>query len=75
MAPSLFDHTGGGAPDVQVSLPAGGGQRPTSATAEVGRITPEQLGEHSAAITLMGRSGAALESAEHRELASDLVGA
>jgi hypothetical protein len=50
---------GGRAPDVQVSLAAGGGQGSASATAEVGRIAPEQLGERSAAVEAAGRSGAA----------------
>jgi hypothetical protein len=52
----------GGAPDVQVSLAAGGGQGPTSAMAEIGRIAPEQPGERSAAVEPAGRSGAAPES-------------
>jgi hypothetical protein len=53
---------GGGAPDVQVSLAAGGGQGPTPAAAEVIRSALEQPGERSAAVEAADRSGAAPES-------------
>jgi hypothetical protein len=52
---------GGGALDVHVSLVAGGGQGSTAAAAEVGGSAPEQLGESSAAVKVVDRSGAALE--------------
>jgi hypothetical protein len=64
---------GSRAPDVQVSLPAGGGQGSTFAAAEVRRIAPEHLGEHSTAIVPAGRSGAAAESAKHQGPAPELA--
>jgi hypothetical protein len=66
---------GSRAPDVQVSLPAGGGQGSTFAAAEVRRIAPEHLGEYSTTIVLAGRSGAAPESAKHQGPAPELAGA
>jgi hypothetical protein len=53
---------GGGAPDVQVTLTAGGGQGLTPVVPEVGRTAPEQPGERSAVIEAAGRSEAAPES-------------
>jgi hypothetical protein len=55
---------GGGAPDVHVPLPAGGGQGPASDVAEVGRTAPESV-----------ERSVVLELAEHREPASESVGA
>jgi hypothetical protein len=66
---------GGEALYVQVSLPASGGQGPTSIMAEVGRIAPEMPGERSTAIVLAGKSGPAPESAERQGPASESVGA
>jgi hypothetical protein len=61
---------GGGAPDIQVSLAAGGLQEPTSAMAEVGRIAPEQPRERSATIKAAGRKVAAPESVGTKRVAS-----
>jgi hypothetical protein len=49
---------GGGAPDVHVSLVAGGGQGPTPATAEAGQSAPKRSGEHIATVEAADRSGA-----------------
>jgi hypothetical protein len=51
---------GGGAPDVHVSLVAGGGYGPTPTVEEVGGTTPERAGEGVAAVDEASRSGAAV---------------
>jgi hypothetical protein len=53
---------GGGAPDVHVSLVAGGGQGPTPSVTEARGSAPEQAGERVAAVEAADRSGAAPES-------------
>jgi hypothetical protein len=58
---SLFIR-GGGAPDVHVSLIAGGGQRSTLVVMAVGRSAPKQSGERSVVVEAEGRSVAAPES-------------
>jgi hypothetical protein len=65
---------GGGAPDVKVSLPGGGGQELTSDAAEVGRIALEQPRERTVVLESAGRSGPAPELAEHRDPAFESVG-
>jgi hypothetical protein len=52
----------GGAPDVNVTLVAVGGQGPTPAVAEVGRSAPEKSGERNAVVEAAGQSVAAPES-------------
>jgi hypothetical protein len=52
---------GGGAPDLHVSLVAGGGQGSTPAVVKVGGSAPERLGDRSAAVEVADRSGAAPE--------------
>jgi hypothetical protein len=54
---------GGGAPDVHVSLVAGGGHDPTPVVAEAGGTTPERMGESVAAVEAASRSRAAPETA------------
>jgi hypothetical protein len=54
---------GGGAPDVHVSLVAGGGQGPTPAVAEADRLAPERSGERVSAVEAADRSGATPELA------------
>jgi hypothetical protein len=73
--PSISDHLGGEAPDVQVSLPAGRGQGPTFDAAEVERIAPEKPRECSIVLDPAGRSRPEPESVKPRELASESVGA
>jgi hypothetical protein len=54
---------GSGAPDVQVSLVAGGGQGPTPACTEAGGSAHERSGERVAAVEAADRSGPAPELA------------
>jgi hypothetical protein len=59
---------GGGAPDVHVSLVAGGGHGPTPAVVEAGGTSPEQMMENVAAVEAAGRSGEAPEMAGSRRV-------
>jgi hypothetical protein len=54
---------GGGAPDVHVSLIAGGGHDPSPVVAEAGESAPEQAGERATIVTAADRSRAAPELA------------
>jgi hypothetical protein len=60
---------GGGAPDVHISLVAGGGQGPTQVVAEVGRSAPERTGECIVPVEAADRSGAAPELAGSKRAA------
>jgi hypothetical protein len=57
---------GGGAPDVHVSLVAGGGHGSTPVGVEVGGTAPERTGESVATVEAAGRNGAAPEMAGPR---------
>jgi hypothetical protein len=61
----------GGAPNVHVSLAAGGGHGPTPTVAEVGGTAPERAGESVAAIEEAGRSGADPKSAGPKRAAPE----
>jgi hypothetical protein len=63
---------GGGAPGVNVSLVAGGGQGPTPAVVGAGGSAPERTGEQVAAVEVADRSGAAPESAGPKRAAFEL---
>jgi hypothetical protein len=62
---------GDGAPDVHVSLVAGGGQGPTPAVAEAGGSAPEQAAERVVATETADQSGAAPESAGSKRAAPE----
>jgi hypothetical protein len=62
---------GGGAPDVHVSLVAGGGHGPTPAIAEAGGSAPEQAGKRVVVIEATDRSGAAPELAGSKRTAPE----
>jgi hypothetical protein len=62
---------GGGAPEVHVSLVAGGGQGSPPAVAEVGGSAPERAREKAAAIEAAGQSGVAPESVGPRRTAPE----
>jgi hypothetical protein len=62
---------GDGAPDVHVSLIAGGGQGPTPAVAEAGGSAPEQAAECVVATETADQSGAAPESAGSKRAAPE----
>jgi hypothetical protein len=65
---------GGGAPDVHVSLVAGGGHGSTPAVAEDGGSAPERMGESAAAVEVAARSGVAPEMAGLKRAAPESVG-
>jgi hypothetical protein len=65
---------GGGAPDVHVSLVAGGGHGPTPAIAKAGGTAPWPMGESVAAMEMAGRSGAAPETMSSERVAPESVG-
>jgi hypothetical protein len=62
---------GGGAPEVHMSLVAGGGQGSSPAVVGDGGSVPERTREKVAAIEAAGRSGAALETVGSRRAAPD----
>jgi hypothetical protein len=62
---------GGGAPDVHVSLVAGGGHGPIPAVAEVGGSAPERARERVAAVEVADRSGATPELAGSKRAAPE----
>jgi hypothetical protein len=62
---------GGGAPEVHVSLVAGGGQGLPPTVVEVGGSAPERAREKVSAIEAAGQSGAAPESAGPRRAAPE----
>jgi hypothetical protein len=62
---------GGGAPDVHMSLVAGGGQGPAPIAAEAGGIALEHMGDSAAAAEAPSRSGAMLETAGPRRAAPE----
>jgi hypothetical protein len=62
---------GGGAPEVHMSLVAGGGQDLPPAVVEVGGSSPERAGKKAAAIEATGQSGAAPETAGSRRAAPE----
>jgi hypothetical protein len=61
----------GRARDVHISLVAGGGQGPTPATAEAGGSALQRTGEHTAAVEVASRSGAAPESTGSKRAAPE----
>jgi hypothetical protein len=62
---------GGGAPDVHVSLVAGGGQGPTPTITGTRGSAPERTGERVAAVEVVDRTGAAPESAGPKRVAPE----
>jgi hypothetical protein len=65
---------GGRAPNVHVSLVAGGGHSPTLTVAEAGGSAPEREGESVAVIGAASRSGAAPEMVGSKRAAPEPAG-
>jgi hypothetical protein len=65
---------GGGAPNVHVSLVAGGGHGPTPVVAEARGTASERVGESVVAVEAAGRSGAAPEAAGPKRTAPGPAG-